>query len=243
MTGSSSTLDTKISSCCEQTQLVSQTASQSIDHIHNLFIYIDRSSLRPWTAKLEAPRQKAQWILGDCTMHGAVAVILIVQCPTSTLWITIAPQNVPQRTYFCLKTNQKLRRHKKKIEKVRSMRRIVTPEENLCKRHSLRVPSRSFMQTLYCTNKAKAQAHDQPLCQHVPWCTFGLCPAAACTAWAWPRAQHLPACMSRWWVGYSYPLFQGGQEFRHVEENVSCCVASLPEACPGLFFSISKGMA
>lgn len=58
---SSSTLDTKISSCCEQTQLVSQTATQTVDHIHNLFIYIDRSSLRPWTAKLEAPRQKAQW--------------------------------------------------------------------------------------------------------------------------------------------------------------------------------------
>lgn len=62
-------------------------------------------------------------------MHGAVAVVFIVQCPTSTLWIAIAPQNVPRRIYFGLKANQKLRRHIKKTQSVESMGRILTLEE------------------------------------------------------------------------------------------------------------------
>lgn len=37
--------------------------------------------------------------------------------------------------------------------------------------------------------------------------------------------------------------FQGGQGFSNVEVHISWFVASLPEACPGLFFSSSKGMA
>lgn len=71
-------------------------------------------------------------------MHGAVAVVFIVQCPTSTLWIAIAPQNVPRRIYFGLKANQKLRRHIKKTQSVESMGRILTLEESLLKGHKFK---------------------------------------------------------------------------------------------------------
>jgi len=45
------------------------------------------------------------------------------------------------------------------------------------------------------------------------------------------RVQAQPVC----WI--LHPFFQGGRELWHVEVNVLSCLAALPEACPGLFFS------